>query len=72
MIFALKLQSKKIIEKHVVIGQIRREIEIHSHLNHQNVLSMYGYFYDENNIYIMMEYAVKGDLFRAMQLKVFD
>jgi len=27
--------------------QLRREIEIQSHLRHPNILRLYGYFYDE-------------------------
>lgn len=27
--------------------QLRREIEIQSHLRHANILRLYGYFYDE-------------------------
>ena len=27
--------------------QLRREVEIQSHLRHQNILRLYGYFHDE-------------------------
>lgn len=34
-----------------------REIEIQSHLRHQNILRMYGFFHDEARIYLILEYA---------------
>jgi aurora kinase, other len=51
---ALKVLSKKQIEKCDVLAQVRREIEIHSHINHENILRMYGFFFDEKKIYIIM------------------
>lgn len=30
--------------------QLRREIEIQSHLRHPNILRLFGYFYDEVRI----------------------
>uniref|UniRef100_A0A182VRK1 Protein kinase domain-containing protein n=1 Tax=Anopheles minimus TaxID=112268 RepID=A0A182VRK1_9DIPT len=37
--------------------QVRREIEIQSHLRHPNILRMYGYFHDQSRIYLILEYA---------------
>jgi len=30
--------------------QLRREIEIQSHLRHPNILRLFGYFYDETRL----------------------
>ncbi|KAI7989472.1 Aurora kinase A-A [Camellia lanceoleosa] len=30
-----------------VVHQLRREVEIQSHLRHPNILGLYGYFYDQ-------------------------
>lgn len=40
MLFKSQLEQSK------VEHQLRREIEIQSHLRHPNILRLYGYFYD--------------------------
>jgi serine/threonine protein kinase len=52
--------SKKQILNSGVIPQIRREIEIQTHLNHPNIIRMYGFFHDERRIYYILEYASGG------------
>jgi len=66
-IVALKVLSKKQLVNSEVIYQLRREIEIHSHLKHDNVLQMYGFFFDEKRVYIIMEYAPGGELYAILQ-----
>ena len=46
-IVALKVLIKGQLTKAGVEHQLRREIEIQSHLRHRNILRLYGYFYDE-------------------------
>lgn len=41
----------------------RREIEIHSRLRHENIIRMWGYFWDEIFVYLILEYAEHGCLF---------
>eukprot|EP01062_Namystynia_karyoxenos_P058192 TRINITY_DN4964_c0_g1_i4.p1 TRINITY_DN4964_c0_g1~~TRINITY_DN4964_c0_g1_i4.p1 ORF type:complete len:325 (+),score=141.30 TRINITY_DN4964_c0_g1_i4:78-977(+) len=60
-----KLVLDQIVEENV-IKQVQREIQIMQTLHHPNILNMYTYFWDENNIYLVLEYAVRGDLWRAM------
>jgi serine/threonine protein kinase len=50
-----------------IIFQMRREIEIHSHLKHENILKMHGFFYDNKKIYIILDYAPKGELYKILQ-----
>ena len=47
-------------------NQVRREIEIQSHLHHKNILSIYSFFWDKKNIYLVMEYAPRGELYKAL------
>lgn len=47
--------------------QVRREIEIQSHVRHKNILRMYGYFHDKQRVYLILEYAPKGTLFNLLQ-----
>ena len=35
------------LQQYKVEHQLRREIEIQSHLRHPNILRLYGYFYDD-------------------------
>ncbi|XP_015906733.1 aurora kinase C [Parasteatoda tepidariorum] len=66
-IVALKILSKAQILRNGVEHQIRREIEIQTNLRHPNILRMYGYFYDETKIYYILEFAARGELYKALQ-----
>jgi aurora kinase len=46
--------------------QLRREIEIQSHLRHVNILRLYGYFFDNKRIYLILEFAVQGELYKML------
>lgn len=35
----------------------------------KNILRMYGYFWDENRIYIILEFAPGGELYKVLQNK---
>lgn len=65
-IVALKVLHKAQLIKDNMAHQLRREIEIQAHLNHKNILKMYHYFYDENRIYIVLEYAPRGELYKLL------
>ena len=41
---------------------LRREIEIQHHFKHENITRLYGYFYDEQRVYLIMEYCRGGTL----------
>jgi serine/threonine protein kinase len=43
----LQALYKTQLQQYKVEHQLRREIEIQSHLRHPNILRLYGYFYDE-------------------------
>ncbi|XP_022107724.1 aurora kinase-like isoform X2 [Acanthaster planci] len=66
-IVALKVLFKSQLQKANVEHQLRREIEIQSHLRHDHILRLYGYFYDENRVYLILEYAARGELYKEMQ-----
>merc|ERR1712038_770120 len=55
------------LQKAQVEHQLRREIEIQSHLRHKNVLRMFGYFYDETRVYLILEYAPRGEMYKILQ-----
>lgn len=66
-VVALKVMFKTQIQINQIEHQVRREIEIQSHLRHTNILRLYGYFHDKNRVYIILEYAPKGTLFSELQ-----
>ncbi len=65
-IVAIKVMQKKQLSKANVEHQLRREIEIQSHLAHKNILRMYGYFYDEKRVYLILEFSPKGELYKDL------
>ncbi|XP_022213506.2 LOW QUALITY PROTEIN: aurora kinase C [Drosophila obscura] len=74
-VVALKVLFKRQIGESNVEHQVRREIEIQSHLRHPHILRLYAYFHDDVRIYLILEYAPQGTLFNALQaqpLKRFD
>lgn len=66
-VVALKVLFKKQIQRDNVEHQVRREIEIQSHLRHPNILRLYGFFHDPTRIYLILEYAPKGALYKELQ-----
>ena len=66
-IVALKVLFKNQLQQSHVEHQLRREIEIQSHLRHPNILRLYGYFYDQNRVYLILEYAARGELYKELQ-----
>lgn len=69
-IVALKIIYKAELEQSKVERQLRREIEIQSHLRHTNILRLYGYFYDDKRVYLILEYAPNGELYRMLRKSV--
>jgi len=66
-IVALKMLYKKEMADCGMEKQVQREIEIQSHLRHPNILSMFGYFYDDTRIFLILEYAAQGELFKKLR-----
>jgi serine/threonine protein kinase len=68
-IVAIKVLQKSQLLKAGVEHQLRREVEIQSHLRHRNILRMYGYFYDAKRIYLILEYSPGGELYKRLTSK---
>ncbi|XP_064910934.1 aurora kinase C-like isoform X1 [Columba livia] len=77
---ALKILFKSQVEKEGVEHQLRREIEIMAHLQsgststavsggggHPNILRLYNYFHDERRVFLILEYAPGGELYKELQ-----
>ncbi|XP_050545300.1 aurora kinase C [Daktulosphaira vitifoliae] len=63
---ALKMMFKSELVKDHMEHQVRREIEIQTHLNHPNILKMLTYFWDQKKIYLILEFAQEGELFKVL------
>jgi aurora kinase len=68
-IVALKCLKKSQLLQTGVEYQLRREIEIQSQLRHDNILRMYGYFYDSKRVYLILEYSPGGEIYKRLKRK---
>uniref|UniRef100_A0A5S6QF27 Aurora kinase n=1 Tax=Trichuris muris TaxID=70415 RepID=A0A5S6QF27_TRIMR len=66
-VVALKVMFKTSLIAANMENQIRREIEIQAHLRHRHIARLYGYFYDDARIYLVLEYAAKGHLYKLLK-----
>lgn len=64
---ALKVLKKSELTQGRVEKQVRREIEIQSNLRHPNILKLYGHFHDSKRIFLILEYAGKGELYKHLR-----
>ncbi|KAF1363112.1 kinase-like protein [Lizonia empirigonia] len=64
---ALKVLHKSEIQQGRVEKQVRREIEIQSRLAHPNILRMFGHFHDTERIFLILEYAGQGELYKHLR-----
>jgi serine/threonine protein kinase len=66
-VVAIKVMYKEQLRKAQFELQLRREIEIQSHLRHKNILRLYGYFFDKEKVYLILEFCVGGELYKKLQ-----
>jgi len=66
-LFALKIISKATLKNKDM--DLMREVEVHKRLKHENIIRLINYFEDEENLYILLEYASKGSLFHLIKKK---
>ncbi|KAI1384752.1 kinase-like protein [Hypoxylon trugodes] len=66
-ICALKVLHKNELQQARVEKQVRREIEIQSNLRHPNILKLYGHFHDSRRIFLILEFAGQGELYKHLR-----
>lgn len=66
-ICALKVLHKNELQAGRVEKQVRREIEIQSNLRHPNILQLYGHFHDSKRVFLILEFAGKGELYKHLR-----
>ncbi|VDK48699.1 unnamed protein product [Anisakis simplex] len=64
---ALKVISKSTLRDFAHIEKIRKEVAIHSSLNHDNIIKLLSFFEDSMNIYMVLELGVYGTLLNSIQ-----
>lgn len=63
----LKIMIKsKLVNNHMV-HQVQQEIENQTKLSHPNILQLLTYFWDEEKIYLILEFATEGGLLDALK-----
>lgn len=67
LIVAIKVMSKHDLTELKLEKNFRRELEIQTNLIHTNISRLYGYFHDDKNVYLIVEYAVHGELYVHMR-----
>lgn len=68
-VIVLKILKKKELVKYNQEKQLRNEIDIQYRIRHENILRLYGYFWDNSRIYLILEYAPDGDVFTELREK---
>lgn len=66
-IVALKVLDKMMIRQMRAQRQVVREIKYHSFLKHENVIKLYGVFHDDDKIYMILEYAADGEVYKELK-----
>jgi len=65
----IKKMSKKRIREAKVEEHIIREIKLQTYLNHSHITSLYGYFHDEDHLYLVLELLPDGSLQQVKKKK---
>lgn len=66
--YALKeIDLKNLCEDDII--NIRREIKGHQNISHPSIIKFYQYIQKGTNVYILLEYAKNGDLFKYLSKK---
>jgi len=66
---ALKVLHKNQLRRNHCEYNLKREVEIQMNLRHPNILGLYRWFWDDRKIYLVLEFAPGGELFKYIQNK---
>ena len=69
-IVGLKVLKKSVLKQSGLLNQMKREIWIQSLCRHKNILQIYGFFFDSQKIYLILEFASDGDLYSLLKKQV--
>ena len=60
---AIKKIDKRTLANKKIKQTLLREVEIHKRLKHEHIIRLYTSLEDKSYIYLILEYASKGNLF---------
>eukprot|EP00484_Ammonia_sp_Unknown_P020724 CAMPEP_0197025382 /NCGR_PEP_ID=MMETSP1384-20130603/5750_1 /TAXON_ID=29189 /ORGANISM="Ammonia sp." /LENGTH=325 /DNA_ID=CAMNT_0042453909 /DNA_START=19 /DNA_END=995 /DNA_ORIENTATION=- len=66
-VVAIKVLWKFQLRKNKVEHQLRREIEILAQLRHKHMIRLFCYFFDNDKIYLVLEYCSGGEVFNRLR-----
>jgi len=61
--FALKIIDKQKLNQNHLRKRLQNEIQIQSQLRHKNIVHLFEYYEDEQNVYLILELCAGGELF---------
>ncbi|CDW86401.1 protein kinase domain containing protein [Stylonychia lemnae] len=68
---AIKKINKQSLANKKIKATLMREVEIHKKLQHENIIRLYTSVEDDKFIYLILEYAAKGNLFYLIRNRKF-
>jgi len=63
---AIKVLYIDRLRKFQVERTLRREVEVMANVRHPNIVRLFGYFFDEKRVYLILEFCSKGELFDVL------
>jgi serine/threonine protein kinase len=66
-IYVIKVMNKQNIIDQKMVDQINREIDIMYMLNHPHIIKLVNHYEDDDNLYLIMHYASKGQLYSLLK-----
>jgi len=64
---ALKIIDKTNIKGSGILNRIKKEVEIHYQLKHENIAELFSFFEDSSNVYLVQELCDSGELYSYLQ-----
>ena len=65
--YALKVIKKRSLSRSSTLKMMQREIQVQKKLIHKNIIRLHGHIEDIENLYLVLEYAEKGNLFHYIR-----
>ncbi|KAG0031359.1 hypothetical protein BGZ82_007001 [Podila clonocystis] len=66
-VVAMKMMMKADLLRCNMQHQLRREIDIQSNLKHKHILRMDTFFHDKTRVFLVLEYAPQGEMYKKLR-----
>ncbi len=67
-IYAIKVINKAKILDNDLAEQIKLEVRIMYSLDHDHIIRLYNHYEDNDNFYLILQYAAKGQLYTKLKM----